>query len=136
MIDDNALAAAALERRFKSMAAPRWLGWTPDPAAAVSLVAERAPSVVLLDVEIPGADCFALLRRITTECRGVAVVMFSGHDQPALVERALAEGASGYIHKDEPTALIADLLIRAAHGECVLSPLAARAYMHPIDRRA
>jgi DNA-binding NarL/FixJ family response regulator len=129
MVDDNSLAATAMERRFTDSAELRWLGWTDDPAAAVPLVAERKPVVVLLDVEMPGADCFALLRQLIAESPRVAVVMFSGHDQPELVERALHDGAAGYVHKDEPTALIAQLLVRAAHGECVLSPLVLQVYM-------
>ena len=129
MVDDNSLAAAAMERRFRGSSELRWLGWTSDLKAATALIAERRPAVALLDVEMPGVDTFALLQQLVRDTPGIAVVMFSGHDQPAMIERALAEGAAGYIHKDEPTATIAGLLSRAARGECVLSPLASRGYM-------
>jgi DNA-binding NarL/FixJ family response regulator len=129
MVDDNSLASAALCRRFAGSTDVKWLGSTTDSDAAVPMVLEQRPTVVLLDVEMPGVDTFALLRRMVSECSGTAVVMCSGHDQPSLIERALNDGANGYIHKDEPTAVITDLLLRAARGECVLSPLASRAYM-------
>lgn len=129
MVDDNALAAGAMERRFAQSRCLRWLGWTDEVSRAPGLVRDLRPAVVLLDVDMPMGGGFGLLGRLITECPFAAVVMFSGHDQPSLVERALNEGASGYIHKDEPTAVIVDLLIKASAGDCVLSPLVMRTYM-------
>lgn len=129
MVDDNALAASALERRFTQSSRLRWLGWTDDPPAAVAMVQRRDPAVLLLDVDMPGFDGFALLHRLVEACPETAVVMFSGHASPALIERALQGGAAGYIHKDETIETITDLLLRAAEGELVLSPLASGSYM-------
>jgi len=131
MVDDNDLAAEAMERYFTLSGLLRWLGWCPDPAAAVPMIVQVRPDVVLLDVEIPGADCFAALRSLTTQCPSSRVVMFSGHAQTALIERSLNEGAAGYIVKDDPTSTIAQLLIEAARGACVLSPTASSVYMRP-----
>jgi len=129
MVDDNTLAAAAMEQYFSRTGLLRWLGWCPDPAAAVQTIIQIRPDVVLLDVEIPGADCFAALRMLTDQCPDSRVVMFSGHTQFALIDRAFQEGAAGYIIKDDPTATIAQLLIDAAGGECVLSPTASASYL-------
>ena len=136
MIDDNALATGAIERRFAKSSELAWLGAAGDAGGALSLVAERRPAVVLLDVDMPAVDTFGLLRRLSAEFPATAVVMFSGLDQVSLIERALNEGAAGFIHKDEPTAVIAQLVVRAAAGECVLSPLASRAFMRARDGRA
>lgn len=129
MVDDNSLAAAAIERRLVGSLELVWLGWTADPSEAVALVEQRRPGVVLLDVDMPAVDTFSLLRRLVSEFPGTAVLMFSGLDKPELIEDALNQGASGYIHKDEPTSVIVDLIVRASKGDFVLSPLASRAYM-------
>jgi len=129
MVDDNTLAAEALEVYLPITGLLRWLGWSPDPVAAVPLIVKLRPDVVLLDVEIPGTDCFAALRALVSQCPSSRVVMFSGHTQVALIERALQEGAAGYIVKDDPTSTIAQLLVSAARGECVLSPTASSVYM-------
>lgn len=129
MVDDNVLAAEAMERYFTRSGLLRWLGWCPDLAAAVPTIVRIRPDVVLLDVEIPGADCFAALRALVSHCPSSRVVMFSGHTQVALIDRALQEGAAGYIVKDDPTSTIAQLLLGAARGECVLSPTASSVYM-------
>lgn len=128
MIDDNELAANAMQRCVARGGKFRWLGSATDGAAAVSAVLEQRPSVVLLDVEMPGVDTFSILRRITTQCPGTAVVMFSGHTQAELITRALEEGAAGYIAKDEPIEVITTELTRAAQGEVVLSPAALESF--------
>lgn len=129
MVDDNALAAGALERRFNASPRVRWLGWTDDARAAVNLVRQRDPAVLLLDVDMPGFNAFDILQGLVENCPDTAVVMFSGHATPSLIERALQDGAAGYIHKDETLDTITALLLRAAEGECVLSPLASGSYM-------
>jgi len=93
------------------------------------MIVKLRPDVVLLDVEIPGADCFAALRALTAQCPFSRVVMFSGHAHAALIDRSLQEGAAGYIVKDDEPLKIAQLLVDAARGECVLSPTAASVYM-------
>jgi len=129
MVDDNVLATQAMELYITRSGLFRWLGWCPDAAAAVAMIVQARPDVVLLDVEIPGGDCFAALRALVSQCPSSRVVMFSGHTQIALIERALQEGAAGYIVKDEPISTIAQLLLGAARGECALSPTALSVYM-------
>lgn len=129
MVDDNMLAAQAMERYLTVSGRFRWLGWSPEPAEGVAQIAELGPDVVLLDVEIPGSDCFATLRALIAACPSANVVMFSGHAQASLIDRALLDGAAGYIVKDDPTPLIVDLLVDAAKGQCVLSPTASSVYM-------
>ncbi len=129
MVDDNNLAAEALEHYFPMTGLLRWLGWSPDPVAAVAMIVRLRPDVVLLDVEIPGADCFAALSALVSKCPATRVVMFSGHAHAALIDRALREGASGYIVKDDDPLTIAKLLVGAAQGQCVLSATASSVYM-------
>lgn len=129
VVDDNRLAAEALERWFTTRGNFRWLGWTDDGNRVEERVAGCSPDLVLLDVDMPGVDCFRLLERLTAACPSVKVIMFSGHVRADYIERALSAGACGYIVKDERISAIADLLNRAAAGECVLSPAAAAAFM-------
>jgi two-component system, NarL family, nitrate/nitrite response regulator NarL len=135
MVDDNMLAAQAMERYLTVSGRFRWLGWSPEPAAGIAQVAKLGPDVVLLDVEIPGSDCFATLRALVDASPSSRVVMFSGHAQASLIDHALQDGAAGYIVKDDPTPLIVDLLADAAKGRCVLSPTASSVYMRPSTGR-
>jgi len=133
MVDDNVPAAEAMRRWCGNDGTLSWLGSAEAGEAAALLVARHRPAVVLLDVEMPGTDTFALLPRLVAESPETAVVMFSGHCQPDVVGRALAAGAAGYILKDEPMASIGTMLLRAAAGEVVMSAAAAAAYVRAAE---
>jgi len=133
MVDDNVPAAEAMRRWCGDNGTLRWLGSAEEGEAAAALVARHRPAVVLLDVEMPGTDTFALLPRLAAESPETAVVMFSGHCQPDVIGRALAAGAAGYILKDEPMASIGAMLRRAGDGEFVMSAAAAAAYVRAAE---
>lgn len=87
------------------------------------------PDLFLLDVELPDADGFDILRRIREHpvLHDVPVIMLTGRATRAAVIRGLAEGADGYITKpfDPETLLQA---VRTVLGEP--APCAPRA-SHP-----
>jgi DNA-binding NarL/FixJ family response regulator len=81
--------------------------------------------VVLIDLSLdrmPGLDLIPELRR-----RGLLVVVYSMHEDPAIVRRALAAGASGYVTKREGANALAEAIRTAAAGGVYVSPRAAAA---------
>ena len=72
-----------------------------DGAAAVQMVAERAPDLVLLDLQLPAADGFAVLEQMQADAWmrriPVVVVTASGDRQDRL--RALDLGAADFLAK-------------------------------------
>jgi DNA-binding NarL/FixJ family response regulator len=72
-----------------------------DGASALETVRELAPEVVLLDVNLPDTDGFAIAARLTGRDDGPVVVLTSsrdGADFGPLIERS---GASGFVPKAE-----------------------------------
>jgi DNA-binding NarL/FixJ family response regulator len=128
-VDDNVLAAKALERWFGSAPGFCFAGWAGDADRALSRAAAEKPDVILLDLEMPGVDTIQLIRGFLAVLPNVKVVMLSGHVRSGDIEQTLRAGAAGYISKDEPTAVIRDLVARSAAGEVVLSPAAKRVYL-------
>jgi DNA-binding NarL/FixJ family response regulator len=128
-VDDNALAAQALQRFMQARADVALVGWASDAEDALDRTRRDRPDVVLLDLEMPGVDTMALIPHLEAADPGVRIAMFSGHCRAEDIERALGAGATGYICKDEPTSVIVDMVVRAAAGECALSPLAERTFL-------
>ena len=84
---------------------------------AVKKVGSVHADLILLDVRIADGDGFTTLARIKAERPDLPVLMFSAHENPTYVARAVALGAAGYTLKG---ASKEDLLIaihRAAAGE-------------------
>ncbi len=107
-------------------------------AAAIALVRETAPDVVLLDVHMPDGGGVAVLR----ECADVAGVRFlalSVSDAAQDVIAIVRAGARGYVTKSIAGPDLVDAVRRVADGDAVFSPrlagyvLDAFAGREPVD---
>lgn len=98
------------------------VGAAADGAAAVALVDELAPDVVLMDLRMPEMDGVAATREITS--RGAArVVVLTTYADDESIFPALRAGAVGYLTK-EASAEEIEAAIRAAHrGQTWLDPV-------------
>lgn len=101
LIDDSVdllfLVGTALERSGKF----RVVAQAADGEQGVAAASTAQPDLVLLDVAMPGMDGLQALALIREKCPGAVVVMLSAFDDSSgMPQRALAMGASGYIHKD------------------------------------
>ncbi|WP_019874447.1 PAS domain S-box protein [Sporichthya polymorpha] len=105
------------------------VGEAADGAAAVSVVAELQPDLVLLDVSMPRMDGLQALPRIREVCPTSRVVMFTGFAEQGLADRARALGAIAFLEKSaSPTDLVETLLDAVSTGPLPVSPsFAARA---------
>ena len=90
----------------------------PDAVAAMSAAVRLKPSVVVLDVGLPGGEGTVVMKRMHAlpQLAGVPVIMMSGRDPRQYREDALAAGASAYLSKpiDVDDLVVA---IRIALGE-------------------
>jgi CheY-like chemotaxis protein len=72
-----------------------------DGVAAVALASEIQPSLILLDVNMPGWDGFEVCRRLRADPRFAAtpIVMLTAAAQADDVRRGLEAGATEYLTK-------------------------------------
>jgi DNA-binding NarL/FixJ family response regulator len=97
------------------------VGAAPDGAAAVALVDELAPDVVLMDLRMPEMDGVAATREITGRSATRVVVLTTYADDESIFP-ALRAGAVGYLTKDASAEEI-EAAIRAVHrGQTWLDP--------------
>jgi DNA-binding NarL/FixJ family response regulator len=82
-----------LDGRFES------IGTASSGGAALDLAARQLPDAIVLDLGIDGVDglgVLPILRRVVPEAR---IIVFTGHDDVQLRERALEAGASAWVLK-------------------------------------
>jgi DNA-binding NarL/FixJ family response regulator len=97
-------------------------GEAADGEAAVALVAELRPRVVLMDLNMPGCDGVTATRRICAEHPTTRVVVLTTYADDDSIIGALQAGALGYLTKDATRAEIGRALEAAAAGQAVMDP--------------
>lgn len=99
------------------------VGSASDGAAAITLVDELRPDVVLMDLRMPVMDGVEATRQITTDGTARVVVLTTFTDDESILP-ALRAGAAGYLTKDASAEEI-EAAIRAVHlGQTWLDPIA------------
>ena len=74
------------------------VGEAADGEAALRLVDEQTPDLVIMDIKMPGLDGLAAAEQIR-ERNGPAVLILTAFSQKDLVQRAAHAGAMGYLVK-------------------------------------
>ncbi|HEY7723671.1 MAG TPA: response regulator transcription factor [Pedococcus sp.] len=87
-----------------------------SPEDAVEAARFHRPEVVLLDVNFPGGSSLTAISEIREASPATRIVMLSAAADHAVVGRAIAEGASGYVGKEKPIAEIIEKLTQAVNG--------------------
>ena len=98
------------------------VGEAADGAAAVQVVEEVQPDVVLMDIRMPGMDGLEALERIRASAPRIAVVILTTYNEDAFLLRGLQAGACGYLLKDCPLETLLHAVRAAARGETLLQP--------------
>ena len=98
--DDHRLFAEALEAILATDERIEVVGQASDGSQAVELAQKLDPDVVLMDVSMPVLDGFEATREIRSGSEGVRVLMLTGSNSRADVDRSREAGASGYVTKD------------------------------------
>ncbi len=104
VIDDNRNTADALVEMVKMLGLEARPAYGSSPA--MTLLAERTPSLILLDVNMPGVDGLEILAYLRREPRlmRVPAIVITSDDQPETTKRALEGGAQAIIIK--PASLV------------------------------
>lgn len=123
------------DERLIRQAIATLLGLEPDLSVVAQVgrgdlvaaaVAEHAPDVLVLDVEMPGMDGLSVAESLP----GQAMVILTSFGRPGYLRRALAAGVRGFIPKDAPAEELAAAIRRVHEGGRYLDPeMAASAMM-------
>lgn len=137
LVDDHPVVRAGVRALLEGQPDLVVVGEGVDAPSALATVATTRPDVVLMDLNLAGAEGGA---EVTRQVRALpdppAVLVLTTYDTEADVLAAIDAGAGGYLLKDAPP----DDLFRAvrgiAAGETVLSPAVAATLVRRSTRPA
>ncbi len=98
IVEDEALVATGIEMDLED-AGVEVVGWATHRAEALSLAAERRPTLALVDIQLrAGEDGVALAAELHAE-HGVEIVFLTAQTDPATRDRAQAVPHRAYLRK-------------------------------------
>ncbi len=127
IVDDQPLVRSGLRIILDGEDDIEVVGEAGDGAAAVPLIRERHPDVVLLDVQMPGVDGLEAMQQISGAELPTRVLMLTTFDLDEYVYRAMRNGAAGFLLKDMEAEDIVAAVRQAARGlDALLAPAVTR----------
>lgn len=121
LVDDHAISRAGVRVLLEDTEFVV-VGEAASGSEALEVVRRTAPRIVLLDIRMSGGDGLNALVALKRADPRVAVLMLTTYDDPALVARAVAGGAAGYLLKGVDREQLVAALRAVAGGELLLKP--------------
>jgi DNA-binding NarL/FixJ family response regulator len=101
------------------------VGQAATGEAAIELVEETAPDVVVMDLNMPGMSGVEATRVLTERSPATRVLVLSVSAEEADVTDAILAGAGGYVLKDDPFESVVSGIRTVAAGQSLISPRVA-----------
>ncbi|EFQ83453.1 response regulator receiver domain protein [Aeromicrobium marinum DSM 15272] len=122
LVDDQELVRTGFSMILATESDIEVVGEARDGAEAVQRVAELAPDVVLMDVQMPGTDGISATEQIVAAGGAPKVLILTTFDDDAHLFAALQAGASGFLLKNCPPDDLVQAIRLAAEGHSLLAP--------------
>ncbi len=117
MIDDHPIVRSGIRMLLEQAGDIEVVGEAEQGMDAVGLVKRLKPDVLLLDMEMPGKTGVEVAREVEAARLAVRVLALSAHDDEEYILNLLANGAAGYLTKEEALDTIVDAVHGVANGE-------------------
>ncbi|HUR87310.1 MAG TPA: response regulator transcription factor [Solirubrobacteraceae bacterium] len=120
LVDDHELFRAGVRSELDGLVDV--VGDAATVAAAVALIRDLEPDVVLLDVHMPDGGGLEVIRRLAADPPAARFLALSVSDAAEDVIAVIRAGARGYVTKTISGADLADAVRRVHDGDAVFSP--------------
>ena len=120
IVDDHHLFRSGVRAELGDMV--EVVGDASEVEAAIEMIRERQPDVVLVDVHMPDGGGKAVIDAVGATHPGVRFLAISVSDAAEDVISVIRAGARGYVTKSISGPELADAITRVADGDAVFSP--------------
>jgi two-component system, NarL family, response regulator NreC len=122
LADDHNVIRTGLRALLEAEDDLRVIGEAADTSGAQKLVRDRRPDVLVLDLQMPGAEPAADVPKLREEVPGTAIVVLTMQADPRMARDLLRAGASGYVLKQAAERQLTAAIRAAAAGGSYIDP--------------
>ena len=123
--DDQWIVCEGLEAILETDPELRVVGIAHDGAEALELIPEAKPSVILMDLKMPGMNGIQATQQISERHPHIRVLVLTTYGADEWVVDAIRSGAAGYLLKGTPRASLIAAIKGTAAGETHVDPAVA-----------
>ena len=135
LVDDHAIVREGVRGFLDAHAEFTVVGEADSGSAALKLVEEHIPDVILMDLVMPGMDGVEATRQVKTISPRSQVVVLTSYHEDEHIFPALQAGALSYTLKDIDMEELADVVRKAALKEPWLHPSVASRVLQELHGR-
>jgi DNA-binding NarL/FixJ family response regulator len=117
LVDDHPVVRAGIRQLLERASDIKVVGEASNGDEAVDLVKRLSPDVMLLDMEMPGMNGNEVAQKLMSLGVPVRILALSAHDDKQYIQELLANGAAGYLVKEEVPEAIVEAVRGVARGE-------------------
>ena len=130
--DDHAVVRSGLRMLLDAEPGFEVTGEARDVKTAMTYVRAQRPSVLVLDLNMPGEPSLPAIPQFLEASPETAIVVLTMQNDPAFAREALRAGALGYVLKESANAELVEAVHAAVEGRTYLQPqLGARLAAEP-----
>jgi two-component system response regulator NreC len=122
LADDHNVIRAGLRSMLEEESDLRVIGEGADTASAIRLTQDRRPDVLVLDLQMPGADPARDIENLRESAPATAVVVLTMQSNPRKARELLRAGAAGYVLKQAAERKLTEAIRIAAGGGSYIDP--------------
>lgn len=123
LVDDHDLVRAGFRALLDLEPGFEVVGEAENGAEAVRAAHELAPDVICMDVQMPVMDGIEATRALlASDAVHARVIVLTTFRDDTVVQAALRAGASGFVLKNSPPAVLVDSIRTVHHGDALIDP--------------
>lgn len=122
LADDHNVIRTGLRAMLEGEEDLRVIGEAADAAGAQKLARDRRPDVLVLDLQMPGAEPATDVPRLREEVPDTAIVVLTMQSDPRRARELLRAGAAGYVLKQAAERQLGEAIRAAASGGSYIDP--------------
>jgi DNA-binding NarL/FixJ family response regulator len=100
LVDDHKILRESLIMLLNHQSGIEVVGEADDGHKALHAISGLKPDVVILDISIPGLNGLEVASRLKHDFPNIKIIMLTMHKNEEMIAKAFANGASGYVLKE------------------------------------